>query len=60
MLCLQREHQLAEENNTALMEDRVNLIAQLTQTKIEVRVLLEQTLLYILLTLCVVSVSRSA
>ena len=33
---LQHEHQLAEENNTALMEDRVNLIAQLTQTKIEV------------------------
>jgi len=32
---LQHEHQLAEENNTALMEDRVNLIAQLTQTKIE-------------------------
>lgn len=32
---LQREHQQAEENNTALMEDRVNLIAQLTETKIQ-------------------------
>lgn len=32
---LQREHQLAEENNTALMEDRVNLIQQLAETKIQ-------------------------
>ena len=40
---LRREHQLAEENNTALMEDRVNLIAQLTETKIEAQETLQRT-----------------
>lgn len=32
---LQKEHTQAEEDNSALMEDRVNLIAQLTETKIQ-------------------------
>lgn len=31
---LQKEHTQAQEDNAALMEDRVNLIAQLTETKI--------------------------
>jgi len=43
LMTLQQEHQLAEENNAALMEDRVNLIAQLTETKIEAQETLQRT-----------------
>eukprot|EP00658_Telonema_sp_P-2_P000552 TRINITY_DN10207_c0_g1_i2.p1 TRINITY_DN10207_c0_g1~~TRINITY_DN10207_c0_g1_i2.p1 ORF type:complete len:388 (+),score=176.80 TRINITY_DN10207_c0_g1_i2:221-1384(+) len=40
---LQREHAQAEEDNAALMEDRVNLIAQLTETKIQAQETLQKT-----------------
>ena len=41
---LQKEHAQAEEENGALMEDRVNLIAQLTETKIQAQETLQKTI----------------